>query len=563
MMRHKLIAVVGATPQILTETLWALRVDRGIPVDEVHVLTTVLGRRVCRERLFEEGRFGQFLADNGISYDDVLFDDAHILVFEDADGNPLEDIRSSLDNQQARDAVYGLVEAWTREDDVALHCSLAGGRKSMGFLLGSAVHFFGRPQDRLYHVLVSPPQVERPDATFYYPPPAPRPILIAGPDRRQPEALKVDGREVSTADVSVELAEIPFCRLREVVQFVAPGRYDEEALSLTQRAINDYAEAMRQDYVQKAKASAEDAFPEIVGRSSEVRDLKHKTQTVADYDVPILIAGPSGSGKELVAAAIHKASRRAGGKFVPQNCGSISPSLAASHLFGHERGAFTDARTLRRGLFEQAHGGTLFLDEIDALPPEVQVMLLRVLEEGKVTRVGAEEGIEVDVRVIVATNRDLESEVEQDRFRRDLYMRLGFRLHVPSLGERREDIPLLAQHFLEEFEERAGKRWQGITPEALLLLQQHAWPGNVRELRNCVESAAMFTPVDEWIGAAGFLDTEMRVEPARLKEQMDRVEASLIRQALARHGGNRREAADELGMDRTNLGKKMKKLGIS
>jgi len=560
-MRHKLIAVVGVTPQILTETLWALRVDRCIPVDEVYVLTTVLGRRVCRERLLAEGRFEQFLADYCLSSHDVLFDDAHILVFQDADGNSLEDIRSSMDNRLARDAIYGLVEEWTRDDDVALHCSLAGGRKSMGFLLGSAVHFFGRPQDRLYHVLVSPPQVERPDASFYYPTPDPSPVLIAGPDRRQPEALKVDGMAVSTHDVAVELAEIPFCRLREVVQFVAPGRYDEEALSLTQRAINDYAEAMRRDYAEQAKAMAEYAFPEIVGGSQAVRDLKQAIQRFADYDVPVLITGPTGSGKELVANAIYKASGRAKGPFRRENCARISPGLAESRLFGHEKGAFTDAKTRQRGLFEQANGGALFLDEIDSLPLGVQGMLLRVLEEHKVTRTGSEEDINVDVRVIAATNRDLEA--EQNRFRRDLYMRLGHRVRVPPLDERREDIPLLAQRFLREFEDYSGRRWLGITSEALRLLQQHDWPGNVRELKNCIERAAIFTGEGEWIGAAELFGTDPTSELTTLKEKVVCFEAALIREALARHGGNRRKAAEELGMDRTNLGRKMKKLEIS
>ena len=272
-MEHKLIAVIGNTPQVMTETFWALRIQRDVLIDEVFVMTTTMGKETCQKRLLDEGRFAKMLSDCDIDPDTVEFDAKHILVFE-AKGKNLDDIRTSEENRLARDQIFRRVEKWTRNPNVALHCSLAGGRKSMGFLLGAAIHFFGRPQDQLYHVLVSMPEIERSDASYYYPPKQPEPIVVFNRRTGQVEPLVVGGREVMSDAVSIELAEVPFCRLRDVVQFVAPGQYTEDTLSLTQQALNNYAKQMQEQYMAQIASGAEDRFPEIIGQSSGILGVK-------------------------------------------------------------------------------------------------------------------------------------------------------------------------------------------------------------------------------------------------------------------------------------------------
>ena len=309
-MQHKLIAVIGNTPQVMTETFWALRIQRHVPIDEVFVMTTTIGKATCQKRLLDEGRFAEMLSDYKIDPDTVKFDADRIRVFKDAKGNYLDDIRTSEENRLARDQIFNKIEEWTRDPNAALHCSIAGGRKSMGFILGAAIHFFGRPQDQLYHVLVSMPEIERSDASYYYPPKKPEPIVVFNRSTGREEPLVVGGREVMSDAVSIELAEVPFCRLRDVVQFVAPGQYTEDTLSLTQQALNDYAKQMQEQYMAQIASGAEDRFPDIIGQSRQILDVKEKIRQYAPYDLPVLITGPTGSGKELVAAELHKANER-------------------------------------------------------------------------------------------------------------------------------------------------------------------------------------------------------------------------------------------------------------
>ncbi len=202
-MQHKLIAVIGSTPQVMTETFWALRIQRHVPIDEVFVMTTTMGKETCQQRLWGEGRFAKMLEDYDIDPSTVVFDADHILVFEDAEGNFLDDIRTSDDNRLARDLIFNRIEEWTRDPNVALHCSIAGGRKSMGYLLGAAIQFFGRPQDRLYHVLVTPPEIEM-NRDFFFPP------------VRETQILTSNGQHISTADVRIELAELPYVSVRYI-----------------------------------------------------------------------------------------------------------------------------------------------------------------------------------------------------------------------------------------------------------------------------------------------------------------------------------------------------------
>lgn len=227
----------------------------------------------------------------------------------------------------------------------------------------------------------------------------------------------------------------------------------------------------------------------IIGRSDQIREIVDVIQQVAPADITVLITGESGVGKEVIAKAIHAASRRAHKTMITVNCGAIPEGIIESELFGHERGAFTGASEARKGYFELADGGTILLDEIGELPLGTQVKFLRVLENGEFMRVGSAVARKVDVRVIAATNKDLEAEVRLGNFRADLYYRLrSINIHVPALRERREDIPLFVEHFVREFAERNKIPFAGISPEAMELLQSHRWEGNVRELRNVIES---------------------------------------------------------------------------
>ena len=558
-MKHKLVAVVGSTPQVMTETFWALHIDGDVSIDEVFVITTTVGQKTCQERLIDEGRFAKMLVDWDIDPNTVAFDAEHIHIFEDAEGNFLDDIRTSDDNRIARDGIFELIETLTHDDQVALHCSLAGGRKSMGFILGAAIHFFGRPQDHLYHVLVSMPEIERSDASYYYPSKKPEPIVVFNRSTGQEEPLIVRGQKVLSDAVHIELADVPFCRLRDVVQFVAPGQYTEDTLKLTQQAVNDYAKQIQEQYMERIASGAEDAFPEIIGQSDSIRDVKDHIRQYAPHDRSVLITGPTGSGKELVAAALHKANE--GSKaYRTENC-AILGDRAESQLFGHERGAFTGAYNRYRGLFEQADGGTLFLDEINSLRPDVQGMLLRVMEEGVIRRMGSEKDVRVNVRLVAATNEDLDT--EESAFRGDLLGRFSLKIALPPLKDRREDIPLLAHHFLKNFSEDVGKEFAGFTQEAMRALQTYDWPRNIRELKSAIERAAIWSSEDQLITPDVLFEQEdTDIFQGTFDEQVAQLEKKLIQNALAQKG-TITQAAKMLRMDRSKLSRRAKKYGLT
>jgi two-component system response regulator HydG len=307
----------------------------------------------------------------------------------------------------------------------------------------------------------------------------------------------------------------------------------------------------------------------LVGDSEAVRRVREQVRKVAATDATVLILGESGTGKELVARALHDASRRREGPFVSVSCAALPEGLLESELFGHERGSFTGALRRKIGRFELAHGGTLFLDEVGEIPPPVQVKLLRVLQESRFERVGGEETIEVDVRLVSATNRDLRARIAQGRFREDLYYRLAIvPIALPALRERTGDVDLLARHFLEKHAGRIGRRLQGFAPEALELLRRQPWPGNVRELENAVQQAMVFAEGE--VVRAGDLPAALRESrglPAptgerSLTEILEDLERQLVADAYRRARGVKAEAARLLGIKPSALYYKLEKYGI-
>ncbi|MFW6243833.1 MAG: sigma-54-dependent transcriptional regulator [Desulfovibrionales bacterium] len=313
----------------------------------------------------------------------------------------------------------------------------------------------------------------------------------------------------------------------------------------------------------------------IIGRSRAMRQVLDMVDRVARTRSSVLLTGESGTGKELIARAIHFASKRKDMPFVSVNCMALNPGVLESELFGHEKGSFTGAVARRRGRFEMAHGGTLFLDEIGELSLDLQVKLLRVLQERTFERVGGTEAVHVDIRLITATNRELAAAVEQGAFREDLYYRLNVvQVHMPALRERREDIPLLAVHFLNHYARENGKEVTGFTPEALEFLTAYEWPGNVRQLENTMERCVVLCQ-GKTIGVED-LPAEIREEEFQFKSAVDllplqlnladtleKIEAALVRRALARAGFVQVKAADLLGVSKSLLQYKLKKYKIS
>jgi len=312
----------------------------------------------------------------------------------------------------------------------------------------------------------------------------------------------------------------------------------------------------------------------MVGSSPQMTELRALIARVAPTEARVLISGESGTGKELVAAAIHAASPRADAPFVRVNCAAIPRELVESEMFGHERGAFTGATERRTGRFEQADGGTLFLDEVGDLSGEAQAKLLRALEAGEIERVGGERAIPVDVRVVSATNKDLERAAKEGQFREDLLYRLNvFPIAIAPLRERPGDIPELVRHFAALVTQRIGRQAVTVSPEAMDLLVRHAWPGNVRELANIVERLIILSPrstvmPDDVASALPARDGESAALPnpvaetLELADELDRFERTLIARALSAAGGSVAEAARRLSTDRANLYRRMKRLGI-
>ena len=311
-------------------------------------------------------------------------------------------------------------------------------------------------------------------------------------------------------------------------------------------------------------------FEGIVAQSPQMLGVLEQIRRIAPSDLPVLLLGESGTGKDLIAGAIHQHSRRAGSRFVPINCAGLSETLLEDELFGHVKGAFTNASGDRAGRFEHADGGTMFLDEIGDMPLAMQAKLLRVLENGEVVRIGANEPINVDVRIISATNSDLAQRVKDKLFREDLYFRVkGATIDIPPLRLRRDDIPLLIDHFVRLANQTHGTKVKSVSPDARRALLAYPWPGNVRQLRNAIENMVVLAADDEL--ALDDVPPEIHRPPddlgaARLGQlagiSIEEAEKELIRNTLRMVGGNREQAANILGIGERTLYRKIKEYGL-
>lgn len=374
-------------------------------------------------------------------------------------------------------------------------------------------------------------------------------------------------------------AEVPIvmisghANVETAVRAVRLGAYDflEKPLALERVVLTARQAIERRDLLAevasfRGRAESESA---LLGESPAMRRLQEEIARIAPTDARVLIAGENGTGKELVARALHRLSARAESPLVEVNCAAIPEELIESELFGHVRGSFTGAAEDRRGKFEEADGATLFLDEVGDMSAKTQAKVLRALQEGRFTRVGGGHQIVSDTRVLSATNKNLQEEIHRGAFREDLYFRLAVvPLNVPPLRERAEDVPILAHHFLSEASIRFGRRPKSLSPSALEALQAYRWPGNVRELKNLVERMMILSPAEEI--RAEDLPSEVRdAEPsnvlladAPLRDARDDFERRYILAALRRHRGNVTRTAEALVVERSNLYRKLKGYGI-
>jgi two-component system, NtrC family, nitrogen regulation response regulator NtrX len=365
--------------------------------------------------------------------------------------------------------------------------------------------------------------------------------------------------------------------IESAVRAIKMGAFDfvEKPLSLdkTVLVIRNALHQRRLEAENRALRARVDRTQTMVGESHAMRQLREQVAMAAPTNGRVLIYGENGTGKELVARTIHALSRRRAAAFVEVNCAAIPEELIESELFGHVRGAFTGAVADRRGKFELADGGTIFLDEIGDMSLKTQAKVLRVLQEQTVDAVGGKSSIKVDVRVLAATNKDLQAEIRTGRFREDLYFRLNvIPIFVPPLRDRQEDIPLLADHFMTEFAREYGRRAKSFESGASNVLQRYGWPGNVRELRNVIERLVIMVPGDSISSAdLSFLDAGSVPRPAAepagerltLHEARDQFERDLILRTLAEQQGNMSRTAEVLGVERSNLYRKMKAFGIA
>lgn len=349
--------------------------------------------------------------------------------------------------------------------------------------------------------------------------------------------------------------------------FILKPWQNEKLIATISTAIRLKQSYNQVDKLKRAKEMLEEQiqrpFGEIIGNSSAIKDVFSLIDKVAKTDANVLILGENGTGKELIARAIHQRSLRSNNSFVSVDMGAITETLFESELFGHKKGAFTDAREDRPGRFELANGGTLFLDEIGNLSLSLQSKLLSALQSRQVTRVGSNQSVAVDIRLICATNMPLAKMVQEGTFRQDLLYRINtVEIHVPPLCDRVEDIPLLAQHYLDTYAKKYHKPVKQITAEALDKLKRYAWPGNIRELQHAIERGVIMTDSEALQESDFLLSRTLSTTTPNNTLNLDEVEKSAIVRALQMHNGNISKAADELGLTRASLYRRMEKYGL-
>ena len=369
--------------------------------------------------------------------------------------------------------------------------------------------------------------------------------------------------------------------LDTAIEAMKQGAYDyiskpfkPDEVILTLRKAEERERLRKEIELLRKEVKKEYSFDNIVSKNEEMRRIFEVIQKVAQYKSTVLITGESGTGKEVVARTLHHQSDRSQRPFIPVNCGAIPENLLESELFGHTKGAFTDAIRTKKGLFEEADGGSLFLDEIGELPAQLQVKLLRVLQDGEIRRVGESKSIQIDVRIVAATVKDLVKEVSEGRFRDDLFYRLNVvPVHIPPLRERKEDIPLLIHHFIKKHNQSLGKNVTGIEPKTLEALMNYKWYGNVRELENTIERAIVLADGEKIVPENLPMDIQtfqekveilpLTEEEYSIKKSSKALEMMLIRRALKRTKGNHAHAARLLEISHRALLYKIKEYGIT
>jgi len=448
------------------------------------------------------------------------------------------------------------------EDEQAIQLALSGLLRRQGYevdVAGSGEEAVSKLDDTAYDLVITDLALGRGLSGM---------DVLRSVKEQRPETVVVMITAHGNENIAVEA-------MKAGAEDYVPKPFDNDEIRMVVQRALDRTRLERENRLLLEQVQRQYGFENLIGSGAAMRGVFETLQKVAETDLTVLVRGESGTGKELVAQALHNRSSRRNRPFVAVNCAAISRELVESELFGHEKGAFTGADARRQGRFEAADGGTIFLDEIGDMAPETQAKVLRVLQERSFERVGGTQPIEVDVRVVAATHRDLEADVKDERFREDLYYRLKVvEIELPPLRGRREDIPALAHRFLEEVTERLGRDKKRIGEDALARLVRHPWPGNVRELQNVIEQAAVLASGTE-IGAedlhlpeedpdtpaAGADVSSLAFSDAK-KSVVERFEREYLLAALRRHGGNISRTAESIGMVRQSLQQKIRELGL-